>query len=303
MEIISKRHPYKFYLTLILMSIFFLGIGSVFINASIRDGNDIGFLLFFIFVILTIYLNYSFIKNSSKIILNKKGILCKNIFYKWDELTEIKLTGKRESVFNIPSECALLTFNNLTSIQIFDDLYSNSSEMKYFIQEIVINKKENIEYLNLKIDLIDIERELFIPYKGNAVFSFRGIFMWGFILVFILTLLSTEKSINWKSYLFIISFSIVWFIFNSLAMNYFEISKKYFVVKNYYFFWKKNIFHITEIKEIVFESHGKQPNTLRLISKKFNSKSYPAGTLTNKIWLDMKTELESKNIIVRNECI
>ena len=86
-------------------------------------------------------------------------------------------------------------------------------------------------------------------------------------------------------------------------MNYFEISKKYFVVKNYYFFWKKNIFHITEIKEIVFESHGKQPNTLRLISKKFNSKSYPAGTLTNKIWLDMKTELESKNIIVRNECI
>ena len=59
----------------------------------------------------------------------------------------------------------------------------------------------------------------------------------------------------------------------------------------------------SEIEIIVFESQGKQPNSLRIITTNYKRKLYPAGTLNNKKWLEMKTELERKNIKVRNECI
>lgn len=178
MEIASKRHPYKFYLLLILMSVFFLGIGSIFIYESLRDNNNEGYYLFFVFFALTLYMNFLFIKNSSKITLNKKGIIYKNRVYDWEEISEIKLTGKSGLFFNAPSECTTLLFKDLSTIKIFDDLYHNSSEMKYFIQEIVINKKDKIENKKGKLSLSDFDKEFFIPYKGNPVFSFRGILMW-----------------------------------------------------------------------------------------------------------------------------
>lgn len=303
MEIASKRHPYKFYLLLILMSFFFLGIGSIFIYASLRDNNNVGYYLFFVFFALTLYMNFLLINNSSKITLNKKGIIYRNRVYDWDEIKEIKLNGKSGLFFNAPAECTTLLFKDSTTIKIFDDLYHNSSEMKCFIQEIVINKKDKIEDKEEKLSLSDFDKEFFIPYKGNPVISFRGIFMWGLILFFIFLPLFSKKPAKGNGYLFINCFSLLWFLLNSWLMNYFEISKNYFVIKNHYFFWKKDIYHISEIKEVVYESQGKQPNTLRIITNKFKSKLYPAGTLTDATWLEMKTELESKNINVRNECI
>ena len=89
----------------------------------------------------------------------------------------------------------------------------------------------------------------------------------------------------------------------SRMMHYFEISKVFFVIKNHYFFWKKTFYPISEIREVVYERQHKQPNRIRLITKDFKSKLYIAASLNNKIWLEMKTDLESKNIIVRNECI
>ena len=86
-------------------------------------------------------------------------------------------------------------------------------------------------------------------------------------------------------------------------MHYFELSKNYFVVKNHYFWWVKDIYKNSEIEIIVFESQSKQPNCLRIITKNYRRKIYLAGTLSDKKWLEMKTELERKNITVRNECI
>jgi hypothetical protein len=36
---------------------------------------------------------------------------------------------------------------------------------------------------------------------------------------------------------------------------------------------------------------------------KFKTRFFPAGSLTDKTWLEMKKQFESKNIKVRNECI
>ena len=102
---------------------------------------------------------------------------------------------------------------------------------------------------------------------------------------------------------FFIPFGLFWFAFNAYYMHYFELSKNYFVVRNHYFWWIKDIYKSSEIEIIVYESQGKQPNSLRIITKNYKRKLYPAGTLNDKKWLEMKTKLERQNIEVRNECI
>lgn len=299
MEIISKRHFYKYYLVLIISNLFLLTFGGFLILKGFEENNNkiiLGSLFLFI---IAISITFGFIKSTPTIILNKEGISFKNNFYKWHELTNSKLTGKGDMIFT-SGECTTLFFNDKTRIQFFDDFYSNSAEMKYFIEEIILKKTEDTE---LSKEVINIDTEFFTSYKGNPVFSFRGIMMWGIILCFCLLSLLSNKTINTGGNVFFIIFSLFWFIINSWMMDYFEISKNIFVIKNHYFFWKKVVYPIAELKEVVFEQQGKGPNTLRIILKDFSVKKYYAGSLTNTTWIQLKTEFETKNIPVRNHCI
>lgn len=303
MELTSRRHPYKFYLLIVLINLLFLGIGSIFISASIRDNNNIGLFIFIIFVIICMYFDFIMITNSYKIVLNKKGILHKNEFYEWSNIKNISLTGKSELFLNTPTECASLTFKNLKTIKIFDNIYSNSDELKCFIKDIVVDKKERYEVEIEKNNTSNLKNEFFIPYKGHPIFSFRGLFMWVFILAFFIIPFVSSKPIKMDKYLNISIIPIFWFFFNSWMLFYFEVSKNYFVVKNHYFFWINDVYKIGDIHEVVFERQGKQPNSLKIITKRFKTKLYSAGSLTDSKWLELKKELEKGGVKVRNECI
>ncbi|WP_310557995.1 hypothetical protein [Flavobacterium sp.] len=279
-----------------------IGIGAIFLSASIRDNSNIGYYIFFIVIAIAFSLSFGYFKNAPIFKLSNKGLLHKNTFYSWEELSLVKLTGKGDMIFT-SGECAALTFKDTTKIQIFDDFYSNISEIKCLIQDVVIDKKEEIEIKEQEINPIGIDRELFVTYKGNPIFSFRGVLMWGFIVFINMIPIFSNKPINTNSFLLFMPLCLFWFIINSCMLHFFEISKKYFVVKNHYFFWKKDIYAIQNIKEIVFESQPKQANKIRIITKNFKTKFYLAGSLTDKTWLEMKKELENKNIIVRNESI
>ncbi len=96
----------------------------------------------------------------------------------------------------------------------------------------------------------------------------------------------------------------LWFFLNTYFMYYFSMSEKYFVVKNHNFLWINKIYKVEEIREIVFEANGKNmPNCLRIITKDFRNKLYPAGTLNIKTWLNLRDTLGFNGITVRNECI
>ena len=86
-------------------------------------------------------------------------------------------------------------------------------------------------------------------------------------------------------------------------MNYFVLTKDYLIVKNHNFLWQTKIYCLKDIKEIVYETQSKQPNSMRVITIDFKNKLYPAGTLRNKTWLEMKNRFEAKGLKVRNECI
>lgn len=86
-------------------------------------------------------------------------------------------------------------------------------------------------------------------------------------------------------------------------MHYFGVSEHYLIIRNHTLPWINRCFYLPNVKEVVFEQEGKRPYILRVITQDFKSKLYPAGTLRNTHWLNLKCELEKNNIPVRNECV
>ena len=126
--------------------------------------------------------------------------------------------------------------------------------------------------------------------------------LWG-LIIFLLISAANSGIKDPEKLIFFIPLCLFWFLLNAYSMNYFEVSKNFLVVKNHYFLWKKHVFRLSEIEEIVFEAQPKQANTLRVISSDFEASLYRAGTLRDSTWLEFKDDLEKKSIVVRNECI
>ena len=116
-------------------------------------------------------------------------------------------------------------------------------------------------------------------------------------------LIRDDRMLDNGLYIGITLFGLVWFLLNSFFMHYFQVSKIFLVVRNHNRVWKRKAYRINNIQEVVFETKQKWPNCLRVITKDFKTSLYPAGTLTDKTWLQLKGRLESYNIKVRNECI
>ena len=312
-KITSKENRKTIWFSIIFSLLFFTALGSfmIFIFYKMWLNNEVENKTYLmpVFALLVYFIGYSFaktyIKNTPKMILDFEKITIKNKIYYWKDIQNIKMTGKKGfGLFSYQMEVTTLEFENNITEYIFDDLYSNSWEIKSFIKQIVVDKKDKLEIEQHKVSNNDIENERFAEFKGNPIFSFRGIMLWSLIILFVgMIVFSKSKISNVKGLIFLVSFCAFWFAFNAYCMHYFALSKNYFVVKNHYFWWINDIYKNSEIEIIVYESQGKQPNSLRIITKNFRRKIYPAGTLNDDKWLEMKMELERKNIKVRNECI
>jgi hypothetical protein len=221
MELKAERHLFKFYFILILCNLFLLICSSLLFLFG-YDSNYKFILGGVLLIAIAISLNIGFVEKAPIIIVNNEGVLFNNTFFKWTELTDVKLTGKGDMIFS-SGECTTLFFNN-TRIQLFDDFYSNISEIKMFIQENVIDRKTSPE-TSIPSITIDINQELFIPYKGNPLLSLEGFCMWIFTLFFLFFPLFVKKTTNQNVIIFTTGFAILIFFLFSRMMNYFEISK------------------------------------------------------------------------------
>lgn len=236
MEITSKRHPYKFYFRLIIIDTFLLILGSFILDSFNYSKESI--IGSFILLVVAISITVGFIKNAPSIKLNNKGIAFKDKFYSWEELSIAKLTGKGGMIFT-SGECATLTFNNILEIQIFDDFYSNISEIKCFIQQIVIEKKDKIEFTKQDIIASDIDKDVLVSYKGNPLFSFLGVYLWVLIFLLFFILIHTIKHLNITgSVVSTILILLLFSIFYRL-MHYFEVSTYIFCIRKHYFYWER----------------------------------------------------------------
>jgi hypothetical protein len=255
---------------------------------------------------MAIYSFIRYLKNSPTVVVDNIQISFNDEIYYWTEIAQIDLTGKRpfKYLINFPMEGTMLTFKDGTVKYFFDDMYSNTWKVKSYIQQVIINKKTSAEIATYQVDKNEILFENFEVFKGNQFTSLRGISLWGAIGFFTYMFFSSENKLTTIGFLIFFGvFGTFWFTVNSYLMHYFALSDKYFAIRNHNFIWKNKIYRIDDIKEIVFETRHKMPNCLRVITKDFRNSVYPAGTLRDKLWLDMKDKLELKGINVRNECI
>lgn len=311
--IVSKRHLLKFYFSIIFATLFFIALATGLLSIHNKSANSGQLkakekLLPIIGIAIYVFAGYSlyrYIKNAPKVTLDKDFITFNNQTYSISDIKKVTLTGKRpfNYVIDFPMEAVTLTFNNNEKKYIFDDMYSNSWEIKLFLKQVVIDKKDFVYNINTAIDKDAVASDFYETFKGNQLTSLRGISLWGLIGFFTFMQLNNKRPNTIALTIFLFGFSTFWFVANSYFMHYVQVSDNFLVIRNHNFFWMRKAYNIVDIKEIVFETQGKMPNCLRVITKDFRNKLYPAGTLRDENWLALKEKLESYNIKVRNECI
>ena len=316
MEIIkTKRHIFKFYILIIFAFVFFSTLGGIMLHMTfevfqkeqIEQKDYLLPLVPVLFFFLAFYTVYAYWKNSPTIIIDphRRSINFGAELYYLNDIEKIKLTGKMpfRYIIKFPMEGASILFKNGIEKFIYDDMYSNTWQVKMFFDQVVIKKNEVTETEIKPINKNSLRFEKEELFKGNPLTSLRGISLWGLIGFFVGLMVFKMKAPPIGLFLFFFGFSVFWFVLHSYMMHYFGLTKEYFVIRNHNFFWMQKVYRIDEIKEIVYESQGQQPNCLRIITKDFKNKLYPAGTLRDKTWLYLKERLELNGIRVRNECI
>jgi hypothetical protein len=309
----TKLHPLKYYASLVFGTLFLCGLGTLLLFESVDilqkenpATKDYFTPVFSIALYLLAFLMlYAYWKNSPKISLDTNSIIIGNETFYLKDIKDIALTGKMPFKFIItyPMEGTAILFNNGTEKILFDDMYSNSSDIKLFLEQVVLKKQDFKPSITNKISERSIRFANEEIFKGNQFTSLRGISLWGLIGFSAFKLVTKWQSPPIRLLIFFGVFGTFWFVLHSWLMHYFSLTKDYLVVRNHNFIWKVKIYRLTDIKEVVFETQGKQPNCMRIITKDFRNKLYPAGTLRDKTWLDLKDKLEKKGITVRNECI
>ncbi|MFQ3238320.1 MAG: hypothetical protein ACI9NI_000598 [Olleya marilimosa] len=312
-KIETQRHPLKFYATIVFGFLFLFALGSftIFIGLE-NEASDqskhkhvVLPIMGSIVCLLAIWMVYSYWKNSPKIIIDKTNVKIGNETFRLNSIKDVILTGKMpfRFIINFPMEGTAILFDNGREKILFDDMYSNSYEVKSFLEQVIINKQEFKTNTIKKINKNELRFENTEKFIGNQFTSLRGISLWGLIGFFTILIIGKETSMKLGGVIFFSLLGAFWFLLHYWLMHYFELTRKFLIVRNHIFIWKMKIYDLSDIKEVVFETQGNQPNCMRIITNNFKNKLYPAGTLRNKTWLEMKKRLETRGVKVRNECI
>ncbi|WP_234111802.1 hypothetical protein, partial [Chryseobacterium sp. R2A-55] len=198
--ITTKRHPFKFYGSIAFGTLFLCGLGTLLLFASIDilqkenpATKEYSMPVFSLALYLLAFsLLYSYWKNSPIITLDKHSIKIGNETFYLKDIKDIALTGKMpfKCIITFPMEGTTILFNDGTEKILFDDMYSNSSEIKLFLEHVVI-KKQDYNHDSIKeISKDNIRFENEETFKGNQFTSLRGLSLWGLIGFFTFMLFS-----------------------------------------------------------------------------------------------------------------
>jgi len=307
----SQRNKFNFYFPIAVAFIFFFSVASllawIFVTQLLRGvfpSSDFMIpVISVVFFYLTYYTVARYFRNAPIIKIEGDGITFGKESHLLKDIEDVYLTGKVpfRYIFRFPMEGTTLNFKDGTTRYIYDDLYSNSAQLKSFLDLVVVKKKPFVEQKDYGIDLSAIDVSSAEVFKGNAIFSLRGLNIVGLIGFFIYLSVFKVKSIPIGFVIGFSLFSLLWIYLNARLMNYIKLTGEYLIINNHMLVWKKSIYRIHDIQEIVFEEQRKAPYSLRIITKDFLNKLYPAATLRDKTWLHLKDKLEGHKIKVRNE--
>lgn len=284
----------------------FGGVIKLIIDPYTTKGEPVGpffvIILFFVWIVF-LYSIYDNLK-IPKITIDNNGILFKTIFstrkVSWQEISKIDLTDKKNVAFTTNAE-EISTLSLITNEKVFlrTECYSNSAPIRQILEkaipfiesgknELPINLFETIEQKNIRQQYFENEALWVSKFSGNSLLNFNAIIIIiGFPIGLFLLTRNTISQYPERLPILIIP-TIAFYLGFGFQLHYFILSDKYLIIKNNFWFWKRHIYNIEDIKEIVFESPYRTSNSIRVITKNFISKLYPAGSLRIKHWKELK---------------
>lgn len=264
----------------------------------------------------SLYSIYYFTVTYPKVILTNGGIkfktIYKTIFFDWQQIKEINLTGKQSMQFlfvSMPMEATSIIFNDGSKKIIWADNYRNTAHLRIALNTVKkqLNSKQPVSIEQSKSKKVAYKTEAyFLSYKefsGDLLTSMNGIIFIGWLL-FILFMIFSKPTVflsNMGALLSISFATVVVCGMMTYQLHYFVITDTQVIVKNHLWVWMNKVYQLDEIIEVTIETPHKRSTSLRVIDKDFNSKLFPAGSLRDKTWKDLMNELIDRNIPVRNE--
>jgi len=157
---------------------------------SSTNGNKMLLLFSFALLLIGIYFIYNETIKTPKVVLDDEKIIINKHIYYWKDLTDIDLWDTIGAL-GVRMDGIMLTFYlEKEIIDFFDSEYSNMPEAKAFLNQKIIDKKEQVEpYVFESYNVKEVENEVYETFKGNSLIPVSGILYWLLIIVFSCTAL------------------------------------------------------------------------------------------------------------------
>lgn len=253
----------------------------------------------FICILLILYMLYRVFKTSPQLEVSQNrlrihGVLHKEKEISGNDISEIDLfsIGMYNGSATIVTKIHLLTGK---TIQLAAPNYKNMPELKiaftqYFFEKI---KKPNI-LAKKSVENSNIEFE-YIKIYGNPYTSINGILIFGFAIFIIATTITSKKEFE-PAHLFLI-FPIAFLFFAlSYQFHYFIFSGKELIIRNHFLPWINKQYAISDVLVFNSEQARKTSRSLRITTKDYKSRNYPAGSLRDKNWDTLKEKIKESGI-------
>lgn len=276
------------------------------------------FIVPIIFLPFAVYSIYYLLSRFPQLTIDKTGINFSTIFkiknYQWNEVEDIELTGKQFHKFlfaSMPIEATTFKFKDNSTLIFWADYYRNISDLRVVLERadnLLRNKSKPLSSLDFGISRqtysdTEVGFSTEDEYNGNHFLTFNGLLFYGF-LIFIGYMILQKPMVFLTNYGALLSISFATLVLCgtlSYQLHYFILTDKFLIVKNSIWFWRKDIYSLDNIREVVFETPHRLSTSMRVITKDFKTKLYPAGSLKDKTWKLLREKLKSREIKVRNE--
>ena len=308
-----------FYFSIIFGVIFLGGMGLGLVAVALDEKNIWVALGALAILALTYYLISQYYRCAPLIHCTQTGISFNKKIYSWNDVQTVELTGSQPvNVFGARAmEGAKIEFADGETRYMHDAMYHKLSKIRLFINKTIPGKIAAIEQETSQVPTTALtvptvatvsydatgnsETEEYV--KGKPYTNFWAIFMW-VIVVFLVGIAPFLISDDDDAYGLMILFAFlslgVIFLF-TIHFNYFGLSGQYFIVKNVYRPWKKKMFPLKDIREIVLGNSQQSVDVVRLIFTDFKLKEFGGTGLRNRDWLSLMKLIQAHGIPLKDE--
>jgi hypothetical protein len=254
--------------------------------------------IYVMFILLALIVSY--FKKMPTVQLNEFSIRLGNEGERpLSDIVSIDYIGNKSAAMFLSGEGMTIEFKDKTKKVMLDDLYTNLWKLKQSLYQSFTLKQETQEFNIEPVLREEYQDESKKVFKGFVLFSAMGILSYFSGLMYLFVIISAlykKGNIIWL----VVTFGIFIVGTTSYGLYYFILTDNHLIVKNHNFFWKNDVYRLSDIKKISFEKgSSKSPYFMRIITNDFKMKVYPADSLNRKHWNSLREDLLAKGILVK----